>query len=94
MVAIYLTGFGQTTPPGNETQFISGSVVPVGAVSVTVGGVPATGIVAAAPIGSVPGFLQVNATLPATGITAGSAVPLVVSIGTAQSQARATLAVK
>jgi uncharacterized protein (TIGR03437 family) len=94
MVAIYLTGFGQTTPSGDETQFISGAVTPLAAVSVTIGGLPATGVVAAAPIGSVPGFLQVNATLPAAGITAGSAVPLVVSIGTETSQARVTMAVK
>jgi uncharacterized protein (TIGR03437 family) len=97
MVAIYLTGFGQTNPPGDETQFIpvSGTpVVPVGAVSVTIGGQPATGVAAAAPAGSVPGFLQVNATLPAANITAGSAVPVVVSIGSAQSQARVTMAVK
>jgi uncharacterized protein (TIGR03437 family) len=94
MVAIYLTGFGQTTPGGDETQFISGAVAPLAAVSVTIGGQPATGVVAAAPLGSVPGFLQVNATLPAAGITAGSAAPLVVSIGTATSQARVTMAVK
>ena len=94
IVAIYLTGFGQTTPAGNATEFISGSVVPVGAVSVTVGGQPATGVAAAAPIGSVPGFLQVNATLPTANITAGPAVPVVVSIGSAQSQARVTMAVK
>jgi uncharacterized protein (TIGR03437 family) len=94
IVAIYLTGFGQTNPAGDTTQFISGSVVPVGAVSVTIGGQPATGVAAAAPIGSVPGFLQVNATLPAANITAGPAVPVVVSIGSAQSQARVTMAVK
>ena len=94
IVAIYLTGFGQTNPAGDETRFISGSVVPLGAVSVTIGGQPATGVAAAAPIGSVPGFLQVNATVPAANITAGPAVPVVVSIGSAQSQARVTMAVK
>ena len=93
-MAIYLTGFGQTTPAGDETQFISAAVTPLAAVSVTIGGQPATGVVAAAPIGSVPGFLQVNATVPATNITAGSAVPLVVSIGNATSQTRVTMAVK
>jgi uncharacterized protein (TIGR03437 family) len=51
-------------------------------------------VAAAAPIGSVPGFLQVNATLPTANITAGPAVPVVVSIGSAQSQARVTMAVK
>lgn len=94
LVAIYLTGFGQTTPGGVEDQFITGAVVPVAAVSVTIGGQPATGIAAAAPVGSVPGFLQVNAAVPAANITAGPAVPLVVALGAAQSQARVTIAVK
>ncbi len=91
MVAIYLTGFGQTSPAGDETQFISGTVAPVLPVSVTVGGQPASNVQAAAPVGGVPGFLQVNATLPPT-VT--GTVPVVVTVGTASSQARVTMVIK
>jgi len=48
---------------------------------------------AQAPIGSVPGLLQVNVTVP-SGAKTGTAVPVVVSVGSAHSQARVTMAVK
>ncbi len=93
IVVIYATGFGQTNPGGNETQLISGVVNPVGTVSVTIDGQAAAVQGAAAPVGSVPGLMQVNVTVP-TAAQSGKAVPVIVSVGTAQSQANVTMAVK
>lgn len=96
-VVIYATGFGQTNPAGDETQLITASVIPAAAVTVSIGGQAATVQSATVPIGSVPGLLQINATVPATAAT-GSAVPVIVSVGTSagpiQSQARVTMGVQ
>jgi uncharacterized protein (TIGR03437 family) len=93
IVVIYATGFGQTNPVGVETQLITGVVVPVAAVTVTIGGQAATVLAAQAPLGSVPGVLQINATVPTT-LTAGAALPVLVTMGSATSQAHVTMAVK
>jgi len=100
IAVIYITGYGQTNPGGDETTLIAAGtpVVPVAAVSVTIGGVPVVGPVAQAPIGSVPGVLQINAPVPA-GVTAGNAVPVLVTLTpvgspAVSSQAKVTMAVK
>jgi len=97
-VVIYVTGFGQTNPLGDETQLIGpgqppAPVVPVAAVTVTMGGQAAPVLAAQAPLGSVPGVLQINATVP-TAVTSGNSVPVLVTVGNATSQARVTMAVK
>jgi uncharacterized protein (TIGR03437 family) len=104
-VAIYATGFGATTctssptstcdsPAPTESQFVGGGVVtPAGAVSVTIGGQAVTAPVAAVPVGSVIGLLQINAQVPA-GVTPGATVPIVFSIGGVSSTGRATMVVK
>jgi uncharacterized protein (TIGR03437 family) len=104
-VAIYATGFGATactstaasqcaTPPTQESQFLAGgTVTPVGAVAVTIGGLPVTSPVAVVPVGSVIGLLQINAQLPVT-LTTGTAVPIVISIGGVLSTGTASMVVK
>ncbi|MEO8595087.1 MAG: IPT/TIG domain-containing protein [Candidatus Solibacter sp.] len=88
IVVIYLTGFGTTTCAdipttstcllgATEKNLIAGNVTPMGAIGVTIDGQTATVLGSAAPIGSVPGVLQVNATVPST-VKAGTAVPVVV----------------
>jgi uncharacterized protein (TIGR03437 family) len=84
-VVLYATGFGQTNPAGNEGQLITGTVAPVGAVALTIGGQSATVQAAVSPVGSVPGVLQVNATVPAT-VATGAAIPVVLSVGGVNSQ--------
>ncbi len=94
---IYATGFGQTSPAGDETSLITavgGPVTPVATVTVSIGGQNAPVMAAQAPLGSVPGVLQINATVPTTGLTSGNTVPVLVTVGTATSQARVTMAVK
>jgi uncharacterized protein (TIGR03437 family) len=68
-------------------------VAPVATVTVTIGGQAATVQAALAPVGSVAGVLQINATVPTT-LTAGNAVPVLVTVGGAASQAHVTMAVK
>jgi uncharacterized protein (TIGR03437 family) len=96
IVVIYVTGYGQTSPAGDETTLITageGAVTPVAAVSLTIGGQAVVAPVAQAPVGSVAGVLQINATVPA-GVTVGNTVPVLVTVGTATSQAKVTMAVK
>jgi uncharacterized protein (TIGR03437 family) len=104
-IAIYATGFGATScvaaagspcdsPAPTEAQFVGGGMVtPVGTVGVTIGGVAVTSPVGVVPVGSVIGLLQVNVQVPAT-VTAGTAVPVVLSIAGVNSAGVATIAVK
>jgi len=109
---LYLTGFGLTTCvdiPANgatpasdcnatatEVNLISGEVSPNLPVAVTIGGVAAPGATVQAPIGYVPGLMQVNVLVP-SGAPSGN-VPVVVSLGPAgalvSSQANVTMDIK
>ena len=87
VLAIYCTGLGAVSPPlpagtAAPLSMLSRTVNPV---TVTIGGVPAPVSFA----GLAPGFAglyQVNATVPA-GLSAGAAVPLIVSEGGSASPA-------
>jgi uncharacterized protein (TIGR03437 family) len=70
-------------------------VTPKLPVSVTIDGTSAAlvGTGYQAPVGSVPGVLQINATVP-SGIKPGNTVPVVVTVGAVTSQAKVTMAVK
>ena len=58
----------------------------------TIGGIPANVNFAGGAPGTVAGVFQVNAQIPA-GVTAGSAVPVVVQVGSSNSQPNVTIAV-
>ena len=90
---VYLTGFGQTSPAGDETQLIASAYTPAAAITANIGGQAATVVSSTIPAGSVPGLLEVTVTVPASS-TVGSAVPVVILVGSTQSQARVTMAVK
>lgn len=94
-VTFYATGEGQTSPAGVTGGVNSGSVLPKPLlnVSVTIGGVTAQVVYAGAAGGDVAGVLQVNVVVPST-VTSGNAVPVMLTVGTAQSQAGATMAVQ
>jgi uncharacterized protein (TIGR03437 family) len=104
-IAIYVTGFGATNcvdgtapnvcnPTATEANLISGIVTPKLPAAVTIDGVSATLLgTPQAPFNSVPGVLQINATVPAS-VKAGNTVAVVVSVGTANSQGKVTMAVK
>jgi uncharacterized protein (TIGR03437 family) len=102
-VVIYITGFGATNcadsltsacvPGADEADLIAGTVTSVAPVTVSIDGQAATVQASAAPIGSVPGVLQVNTTVPLTA-KPGNAIPVIVSVGPAMSQLRVTMVVK
>ena len=94
VVSIYATGEGQTSPAG-VTGSVTGSGLktPLLPVTVTIGEVGATVQYAGSAPASVAGLLQVNAVVP-PGISAGPAVPVLVTVGKIPSQAGVTIAVK
>jgi uncharacterized protein (TIGR03437 family) len=92
-VQLYITGVGSTGPSDIDGAIVSAATPLLGsAVQVTIGGQTAiVNYVGGAP-GAVAGVIQVNARIP-TGTTASSAVPVVVQVGTSNSQPGVTLAV-
>jgi uncharacterized protein (TIGR03437 family) len=99
IVQIYLTGGGVTNPASTDgwiTTQIGGQLPLLVAepVTVTIGGVEATTIeYAGGAPGAVAGLTQIDALVPSS-VTPGSALPLVVGIGAAQSQPGLTIAVE
>jgi uncharacterized protein (TIGR03437 family) len=100
IVSVFMTGEGQTSPPG-----ITGSVtcksgcntlqqipVPLLPVTALVSNQPAMVTFAGEAPGLVAGVLQVNLVIPPN--TPSGAVPLIISVGGVQSQAGVTLSVK
>ncbi len=96
IVTVYGTGFGQTNPPGvdgsvtNPFAPIPRTVLPVSAM---VGGKAAAVLFAGAAPGYVAGVIQVNL-IVAADAAVGSAVPIVITVGTASSQEGVTIAVR
>jgi uncharacterized protein (TIGR03437 family) len=92
IVTLFATGEGQTSPAGVDGRL---AVVPLPhpllPVSVTMGSIGANVSYSGGAPGEVAGVMQVNVQLPA-GVT-GPAVPVLLIVGTATSQAGATIAV-
>jgi uncharacterized protein (TIGR03437 family) len=94
-VTLYFTGGGQTNPTGVTGSITGTSTLKwlTQAASVTVGGVAATVAFDGAAPTFVDGVLQLNIQL-SPNTPSGSALPVVVTVGTIASPATATLAVK
>jgi uncharacterized protein (TIGR03437 family) len=96
VVSVYMTGEGQTTPPGVDGAIIppilSSLKNPVLPVTATVNGLPATVVYAGSAAGSISGLMQVNLIIPA-GAPTGGAVPIAVTVGTVASQSGVTIAI-
>jgi len=94
VVLLFLTGDGQTNPPGVDgklaVEALPRTVAPV---TVMIGGVQAEVAYAGVAPQSIAGFSQFNVIVPAAA-TSGSAVPLVVRVGTASSPAGVTIAIQ
>jgi uncharacterized protein (TIGR03437 family) len=89
VIAVYMTGEGQTDPQGADGAIIpavaSALKKPVLPVAATIGGVPAQVVYAGSAPGLVSGVMQVNLVIPANAPT-GGAVPVIVTVGTATTQ--------
>jgi uncharacterized protein (TIGR03437 family) len=91
---IFATGEGQTNPDGTDGK-LDGFPAPAPVaqpVTATIGGLNAEVQYIGGVPGLVAGFLQVNVRIPSS-VPAGSAVPVIISIAGASSQANVTLAV-
>jgi len=92
-VSVYMTGEGQTDPPGEDGRIATGaSPRPVLPVKASVGGIDAEVQYAGAAPGYLAGLMQVNVKVPVN-VTPGPAVPLVITVGEAASQPGITMAV-
>ena len=91
VIAIYMTGEGQTSPQGTDGVIIpavaSALKHPLQTVTVTIGGIDAVVAYAGSAPGIVSGVMQVNAIIPPT--VASGTQPVVVTVGSAKSQSGA-----
>ena len=89
MITLFVTGEGQTSPPGVDglVSAAPNGPQPLLPVTVTIGGLAATVVSAAEAPGQVAGVLQVNVTLPSSITTQSNAVPVQVQVGAAVSPA-------
>jgi uncharacterized protein (TIGR03437 family) len=94
VVLLFLTGDGQTNPPGVDGKLAVDTLPRTAApVTVTIGGVQAEVAYSGVAPQSIAGFTQLNVIVPATA-PSGSAVPLVVKVGIASSPAGVTIAIQ
>jgi uncharacterized protein (TIGR03437 family) len=91
-IAVYMTGEGSTQPASSDGVIApvngTGLYKPILPVTATVGGLPATVAYYGSAPGIVYGVMQVNVTIPA-GVTPGPSVPVVITVGTNQTQSGA-----
>jgi len=94
VIVLYATGEGTTNPPGQDGLISSSDVLrePVLAVSLTIGGQTAQVLYAGSAPGNVAGVMEVEAIVPAG--TASGAAAVVLTVGSAASQANVTVNVK
>ena len=97
VIQIFATGGGQTNPPGVDGRVTLPAFGPIPlqelAVSVTIGGLPAVVQYAGAAPELVAGVMQVNAVVPGDA-PAGSAVPVVLTVGGVSSPGTVTVAIR
>jgi trimeric autotransporter adhesin len=93
IISLFATGGGQTSPAGIDGSLAAVPLPqPIIPVTATIGGQPATVQYAGGAPGLVAGVMQINVQIPG-GTAAGSAVPIVVQVGTVSSQPGVTIAV-
>jgi uncharacterized protein (TIGR03437 family) len=95
VISLYTTGEGQTVPDGVDGKpAVYPAPVPVAQpVSARIGGVSAPVQYAGGAPGEVAGVMQVNVQIP-QGLSASSAIPIVIRVGGHESQTNVTLAIK
>jgi uncharacterized protein (TIGR03437 family) len=97
VVMIYCTGGGVTNPAGVDATIMPSPPplyqLTTQPVAVTIDGIAATVSYSGAAPSQIAGLTQINAQVPA-GVTPGTKVPVIVTIGTWQSQSGVTMAVE
>jgi uncharacterized protein (TIGR03437 family) len=94
VITLWATGEGLTDPPGVNGRLAVGVVPkPLAAVSVNIGGQPATVQYAGAAPGEMPGLFQINAQIP-TNVQPSNQVPVQITVGAGTSQTGVTLAIR
>ncbi len=93
VVILWATGEGLTDPPGVDGRLAAAVLPkPLAAVSVDIGGLPATVQYAGAAPGNMPGLMQINAQI-SPNVQPGSQLPVHVKIGANTSRDGVTVAV-
>ncbi len=94
-ILLYATGFGQTSPPGQDGALVNAGTLPQPILPVTaqIGGQAAPVLYAGGAPGLVAGVLQVNVSIPA-GAPTGPAVPVTLQVGSQSTQAGITIAIE
>ena len=94
VIAIYMTGEGQTDPSGVDGAIIPGVVSalkkPLQSVTASIGGVAAEVVYAGSAPGLISGVMQVNLTIPLSA-PVGGAIPVIITIGAAFTQSGANV---
>ncbi len=100
IAVLYVSGIGATNasvtaPTTAAATLIAPNTVvtPSANISVTVGGIAAGVIGAVSPVGSVPGLLQINISIPSNA-PVGAAVPVLVNVGGVDTQPGVSIAIK
>jgi uncharacterized protein (TIGR03437 family) len=94
IVVLWGTGEGITDPPGVDGRpAVDVLPKPLAAVSVQIGGLPATVEYAGAAPGTIPGLFQINARISPV-VPVGDSVPVIVKVGDLSSQPGVTVAVR
>ena len=94
IVALFVTGEGQTSPAGVNGQLAADPLPhPLARASVRIGGIEAEVLYAGGAPGEIAGVMQVNVRIP-DGITPGRSIPVQLTVGSAASQPGVTLAIK
>lgn len=91
-VTLYLTGEGQTNPPGSDGHIATAATDLTLPIIASIGGHSAQVLYAGSAPGNVNGFAQINLIVPGD-LPYGGNLPLLIQIGGASSQAGITLAV-
>ncbi len=97
VIAVYMTGEGQTNPGGADGAIapgvVSGLKVPKLPVTATVGGMDASVKYYGSAPGIVNGVMQVNVEIPLSTPT-GAEVPIMINVGSNRTQAGVTVAIQ
>jgi len=94
VISIMATGEGQTTPAGADGKIAgAGSPTPQLSVSAQIGGLDAEVTSAGGQTATVAGTFFIHVRIPAT-VTPGLTVPVVITVGSASTQAGVTIAVR